>query len=68
MNWIWGQIQQRAFAEAKAMLCKHDMLAYPDFEKPFDLYTDASDLQLAATHVQDGNLLGYIQENLIQLS
>ena len=35
MNWIWGQIQQRAFAGAKAMLCKHAILAYPDIGKTF---------------------------------
>ena len=64
LNWIWGQIQQRAFAEAKAMLCKHAMLAYPDFEKPFNLYTDASDLQLGATLVQDGNPIGFYTRKL----
>ena len=33
LNWIWGQIQQRSFAEAKAILYKHAMLAYSMFEK-----------------------------------
>ena len=45
------------------MLYKHAMLAYPDFEKPFDLYTDAGDLQLGATLEQDENLLVSIQKN-----
>ena len=40
------------------MLCKHAMLAYPDFTKPFNLYTDASDLQLGATLVQEGKPIG----------
>ena len=46
------------------MLCKHAMLAYPDFEKPFDLYTDASDLQLGATLVQDGKPIGFYTRKL----
>ena len=43
------------------MLCKHTMLAYSDFEKPFNLYkyTGASDLQLGATLVQDGKPIGF---------
>ena len=40
------------------------MLAYPDFEKPFDLYTDASDLQLGATLVQDGKPIGFYTRKL----
>ena len=39
------------------MLSNHAVLAYPDFAKPFDLYIDASDLQLEATLVQDGKRL-----------
>ena len=44
LNWKWGKPEQKAFDEAKAMLKKAAVLAYPDFEKPFDLYTDTSDL------------------------
>ena len=40
------------------MLTVHATLAFPDFEQPFDLYTDASDQQLGATLVQNGNPLG----------
>ena len=46
------------------MLCKHTVLAYPDFKKPFDLYTDASDLQLGATLVQDGKPIGLYTRKL----
>ena len=35
------------------MLKKEAVLAYPDFKKLFDLYTDISDLQLCATLVQE---------------
>ena len=46
------------------MLCKHAMLAYPDFEKLFDLYTDASDLQLGATLVQDEKPISFYTRKL----
>ena len=70
LNWQWGKIKQLAFETAKVMLCRHAMLAYPEFEKPLDLYTDTSDLQLEATLVQDENPIGFccIWENSTQLS
>ena len=41
------------------MLKKEALLSFPDFIKPFHLYTDASDRQLGATVVQDGKPLGF---------
>ena len=46
------------------MLTKHATLVFPDFERPFDLYTDASDQQLGATLVQDGKPLGFYTRKL----
>ena len=43
------------------------VLAYPYFEKPFDLYTDASDLQLGATLVQEGKPIVFTQEENLTL-
>ena len=63
LNWLWTTIYQQAFDEAKALLCKNDMLVYPDFTKLFDLYTNASNLQLGATLVQERKPLVSIQEN-----
>ena len=39
----WGPKEQKAFMEAKEMLKKEALLSFPDFKKPFHLYTDASD-------------------------
>ena len=47
------------FELAKEMLTEHATLAFPDFEKPLDLYTDASDRQLGATLVQNGKPLRF---------
>jgi ribonuclease HI len=64
LNWKWGEEQQKAFKKAKDMLSKEARLSYPDFSKPFDLYTDASDLQLGATLVQEGKPLGFYTRKL----
>jgi hypothetical protein len=38
--WWWESIHQQAFDNIKATVAK--VLAYPDFTKPFEIYTDAS--------------------------
>ncbi len=42
----WTQEQQASFDKLKAKLVKAPILAYPDFNKPFTLYTDASSVGL----------------------
>ena len=37
---------------------------FPDFEKPFHLYIDTSDIQSGATLVQDGKPLGFYTRKL----
>ena len=64
LNWKWGKPEQKAFEEAKAMLKKAAVLVYSDFEKPFDLYTDANDLQLGATLVQEGKPIDFYTREL----
>ena len=63
-DWYWGANEQKDFEEAKKMLTVHATLAFPDFEQPFDLYTDASDRQLGATLVQNGKPLGFYTRKL----
>ena len=49
LNWRWGKTEQETFVKVKEMLNRHAILAYLDFAKPFDLYTDASNIQLGTT-------------------
>ena len=46
------------------MLANGDLLAYPDFSKTFNVYSDASDYRLGATVVQDGRHLGFYTRKL----
>ena len=63
-DFYWGAEEQNAFEEAKRMLANNALLAYPDFSKPFDVYSDASDFQLGATVVQNGKPLGFYTRKL----
>ncbi len=40
--WQWESIHQQAFNNVKATIAKEVVLAYPDFMKPFEIYSDAS--------------------------
>ena len=63
-DFYWGPEENKAFLEAKEMLKKEALLSFPDFNKPFHLYTDASDRQLGATVVQEGKPLGFYTRKL----
>ena len=53
-DFVRGRTEQKAFEEAKEMLHNEAILAYPNFSKHFDLYTDSSDCQLGVTLIQMG--------------
>jgi hypothetical protein len=44
----WNEKQQNAFERLKEMLVKAPILSYPDFNKSFIIYTDASGIGLGA--------------------
>jgi hypothetical protein len=50
--WHWDEVHQRAFNHVKATIAKDVVLAYPDFSKVFEIYTDASIKQLGAVITQ----------------
>ena len=42
VKWKWTPKHQEAFEKVKQIVSHEVMLAYPDFNKPFDIHTDAS--------------------------
>jgi RNase H-like domain found in reverse transcriptase len=44
----WPPTHQLAFDKIKKVIETEVLLSYPDFGKPFHIYTDASDHQLGA--------------------
>ena len=66
----WTDAQQKSFTCLKYLLCTAPILAYPQFDKPFILQTDASDQGLGAVLVQkDSNgferVISYASRSLI---
>jgi len=56
VKFSWSDQHQHAFQTLKHQLCSAPVLAYPDFDRPFLLQTDASDVGLGAILAQhDGN-------------
>jgi hypothetical protein len=62
--WKWGEEQSKAFAEAKKILSKEAPLAYPAFDKPFTIHTDASHRQLGAVILQDNHPIAFHSRKL----
>ena len=52
--WYWTNEHQVAFEKVKEMLARQVMLAYPTYGELFEIYTDASSLQLGAVITQRG--------------
>ena len=50
--WIWTQDQQESFKRLKSLMAEPPVLAYPNYSKPFVLYTDASDVGIGAVLLQ----------------
>ena len=48
VDFKWTNVEQKAFDEIKRAIDQDTLLAYPDFNKRFDIHTDASDHQLGA--------------------
>ena len=63
-KWKWGPKQEAAFNTAKKIIAKEVMLAYPDFNKPFVIHTDASHYQLGAVISQNGKPIAFYSRKL----
>ncbi len=62
--WRWDLIHQQAFDNVKAAIAKETVLAYLNFLKPFEIYTDASSMQLGAVITQDNRLIAFFSRKL----
>jgi transposase InsO family protein len=60
----WKEPQIRAFNQLRAIIAADCMCRYPDPNKPFEIYTDASDYQLGAVIMQEGLPVAYYSRKL----
>jgi len=63
-TWKWTDVHQHAFDTMKRIVATDVLLAYPDFSKKFEIYTDASDKQLGAVITQEGRPIAYYSRKL----
>jgi hypothetical protein len=61
---VWTEQHTKAFETVKQVIAKQTMLAFPDFSKPFDIHTDASDVQLGGVISQDGKPIAFYSRKL----
>jgi hypothetical protein len=62
--WHWDKVHQRAFDHIKSTITKDVVLAYPDYSKVFEIYTDASSKQLGAVFTQDNRPIAFFSRKL----
>jgi RNase H-like domain found in reverse transcriptase len=60
----WTQAQDKAFHEVKKVITQNALLKFPDFNKVFDIHTDASDYQLGSVISQDGQPIAFYSRKL----
>eukprot|EP00804_Cyclotella_cryptica_P015818 CCRYP_006329-RA/>CCRYP_006329-RA protein AED:0.35 eAED:0.21 QI:0/-1/0/1/-1/1/1/0/390 len=62
--WYWDEVHQIAFDNVKAAIAKDVVLAYPDFSKEIEIYTDASSKQLGSVVTQGNRPLAFFRRKL----
>ncbi len=62
--WHWNEVHQRVFNHVKATIAREVVLAYPDYSKVFEIYTDASSKQLGAVIIQENRPIAFFSWKL----
>ena len=64
VKWKWTPECQESFDQMKALMAKETLVTFPDFNKEFEIHTDASKLQLGACISQDGKPVAFYSRKL----
>ena len=62
--WNWSAACQAAFERLKLAVAQEPVLALPDFSKPFEIHTDASDFAIGGVLMQEGHPIAYESRKL----
>jgi hypothetical protein len=60
----WADEMQKVFDKMHLLMAADALAAYPDHNKRFNVYTDASDFQLGACIIQEGRPVAYFLQKL----
>ena len=63
-SWNWTPACQKAFDTIKKIVSRETLLAYPNFNKTFEIHTDASKTQLGAVISQEGKPIAFYSRKL----
>ena len=63
-KWKWTEEHQNAFDTIKRIVSQETLLRHPDFNKPFEIHTDASKAQLGAVISQEGHPIAFYSRKL----
>jgi hypothetical protein len=58
-KYLWSEACDKAFKHLKKLLTTSPVLAQPDTTKPFDVYCDASGMNLGGVLMQEGRVISY---------
>ncbi len=64
LPWHWDEKHQKAFDLVKVTIVQDEVLAYPDYSKPFEIYADASKTQLGSVITQNNRPLAFFSRKL----
>ena len=63
-KWYWDDEHQKAFDEIKKVIARDVILAYPNFDEEFVIYTDASTRQLGGVITQNNRVIAFFSRKL----
>jgi hypothetical protein len=63
-NLIWEDVPTKCSNAIKRVIGREVLLAYPNFNKPFEIHTDASKMQLGAVISQDNKPITFFSRKL----
>jgi hypothetical protein len=64
----WTDEMQKGFDKMRLLMAADTLAAYPDHNKRFNVYTDASDFQLGTCIIQEGRPVAYFLQKLTKIS